>query len=109
MITFALLCVAALVFAASMTGRGRDLYWNQTHHAYYGWVIALAGLAGGWPVTTWIGIGLAWDDSVQHALQNLVPALRTRRPSLLWWLYARTLARLSWAQRLNTWADRVFR
>ena len=102
---FILACIAVLVFAASMTGRAADLYWNQAHHAYYGWAVTMLGVVAGSSALLWVGALIAADDACQHALQNLVPALRAKRPSLLYQIYARTLARLTVLARLNRWLD----
>ena len=83
---------AFIVFALSMTGRGSDLYWNELHHAYYGWALMLLG-AFTWSPLFYVGLVIAWDDAIQHALQNL-PGWGEKRPSFLHWLYGKTLYRV---------------
>lgn len=93
---------AMIVFAVSMDGSGPDLYWNQTHHAYYGWALTLLGMARGSPVITGIGLVLAWDDAIQHAVQRF--ARRPRFRFVVHRLYEVVYPFVGW---LNVWLDRV--
>lgn len=61
--------LASALFAVSMTGTKPHLFWGQTHHAYYGWVLIVAGAVLGSEPLAIVGNVLAWDDAYQHCVQ----------------------------------------
>ena len=108
MILIALLAaLAAFVFAVAMTRRGSQLNWRQWHHAYLGWALVLAGAVLGSRLIATAGLVVSWDDSVQHALQN-VRGWSERRLSLLaWLLWDLTLSHWGPTRALDAWLDRT--
>ena len=80
-----------------------DLRLNEWHHAHLGVAVGCIGWAVGWPALAWTGVGVLADDAVQHAVQRWHdPASRY---SLLHWLYGKTLYRIAWIRRLNSFLD----
>lgn len=96
----ALLIICGLsvpVFAVSMTGAKPHLFWGQSHHAYYGWLVALAGFYLHMDALLIMGNILAWDDALQH----FVHAYGGSPIHVLYgWAY-----RLPFVRRVNRWLD----
>ena len=91
---------ALLLFAWALTRLHR---WNEIHHGFYGILGVVFGLMLGWHWLQVIGGVLLIDDAIQHAIQVRWPGSRY---SLLFWLYALTVARWGWVRRLNEWLDK---
>ena len=105
MIYVALIGFAALWWAALVLGpQVDDLRIAEFHHAHIGVALAVLGLAFGSPLVAWIGVAVLADDSIQHAAQRWWLGSSSRF-SLLHWLYGKTLYRLAWVRRLNSFLD----
>jgi len=101
-IYFALIGFAALWAGALVGPQVGDLRINAWHHAHIGVALALLGLAFGWPVLAWLGVGVLADDAVAHSVQRW---LRPDFQGPLHRLYGLTLWRIPWVRRLNQWLD----
>ena len=88
---------ALLFYALRRLGR-----LGETHHGYYGILIAFVGFYLGAHSLVYIGGVMLCDDAIQHVVQLRWP---TWRVSLLYWLYALTLAKIPLVQRLNRALD----
>ena len=83
----------------------------EIHHFYWGLILLVIGfvLLFALPVVglviSIIGLILIVDDIIQHFIQQKRPEYR----SIIHRLYGATLYRLEWVQKLNTWADNLFK
>jgi len=78
---------------------------RETHHLYYGIVLAAIGALLGWPWLQWLALALIVDDCVEHTVQVVFP---NTKASFFLWAYAQTVAKLPIIQSLNHWLDRRF-
>jgi len=76
--------------------------WKEVHHGYIGIALAVFGVIVGWQWLVMIGGIILADDAMQHLIQLRWPHSRA---SLLWGLYAITIAKWQWVERLNHWLD----
>lgn len=90
--------IGAWFLFLSLALLGRVQEW---HHGYLGLLLIGAGIF--WTPLQYAGLVLLADDAVQHCVQLAKPAFR----GPLWRLYAATLWKIPFIQRLNALLDRV--
>lgn len=83
----------------------------EIHHFYWGLILTVIGfvLLFALPICGLIlciiGLILIIDDIIQHYIQQKKPEYR----SIIHRIYVSTLYKLEWIQKLNAWADNLFK
>lgn len=99
---FFMTAVDAAIYRSAGFVRGGSFRIDELHHAYIGPPLVVIG----WFVSPWLmlaGVLLTADDTYQHWRQTWCAESDYRSPVHV--LFAATLWKLRWVQRLTKWLD----